>query len=130
VEIKEKTQKYKAQSIHYIENAFVSMEAGNVEKASEFLWGSMAEAIKAIAASRGRELRKHWEIGEYARELAKQLEDEAIYDVFGNASYLHTNFYEVELTIEEVYTYATRIKVIVGKLLSLIPQEEPEEEPT
>jgi len=124
VEIKEKTQKYKAQSIHYLENAFVSMEAGDVEKASEFLWGSMAEAIKAIAASREREIRHHGEIGEYARELAKQLEDEAISDVFGNASYLHTNFYETGLTIEEVYTYAIRIKAIVGKLLALIPERE------
>ena len=123
VEVKERTNKYKAQSVHYLENAILSMEAGNVEKASEFLWGSMAEALKAVAASRGRELRHHREIGKYARELAKQLGDEAISDVFGNASYLHTNFYEVELTIEEVYTYGDRIKVIVGKLLDLIPKQ-------
>ena len=118
-----KVEKYKAQSTHYLENAFVSIEAGDIEKASEFLWGSIAEALKAVAASKGRELKRHWEIGKYARELAKQLEDEAISDVFGNASYLHTNFYEVELTIEEVYTYATRIKTVVGTLLNLIPGE-------
>ena len=126
MEIEERTEKYKAQSIHYLENASLSIEAGNVEKASEFLWGGMAEALKAVAASRGRELRHHREIGEYARELAKQLEDEAISDVFGNASYLHTNFYEVGLTIEEVYTYAGRIKTIVGKLLDLIPEQDSE----
>ena len=122
MEVKERTGKYKAQSIHYLENAFLSMEAGNVEKASEFLWGSMAEALKAVAASRSRELRHHREIGEYARELARQLGDEAISDVFGNASYLHTNFYEAELTIEEVYTYASRIKAIIGKLFDFIPK--------
>lgn len=124
MEVKEKAEKYKEQSIHYLENAFVSIEAGRIEKASEFLWGSMAEVLKAVAASRGKELRRHWEIGEYARELAKQLEDEAIYDVFGIASYLHTNFYEADLRIEQVYAYASRIKTIVGKLLKLLPEEE------
>jgi hypothetical protein len=128
MEVEEKVEKYKAQSTHYLENAFVSIGAGDIEKASEFLWGSIVEALKAVAASRGRELRHHREIGEYARELAKQLGSEAISDVFGNASYLHTNFYEVELTVEEVYTYATRIKEIVGKLISLIPKEEAERE--
>lgn len=125
MKIKERTEKYKAQSIHYLENAFVSMKAGNVEKAGEFLWGSMAEALKAVAASRGRELRSHREIGEYARELAKQLEDEAIWDVYGGASYLHTNFYEAGLTLDEVYIYAVRIKTIVSKLFGFIPKEEP-----
>ena len=40
-------------------------ELTEAEKASEFLWGSMAEALKAVAASEGRELTKHWEIGDY-----------------------------------------------------------------
>ena len=124
MEVKERVTKYKAQSIHYLENASIAIEARNVEKAGEFLWGSMAEALKAVAASEGRELKRHWDIGAYARELARQLEEEAIWDVFGNASYLHTNFYEVGLTIEEVYAYADRIKTIVGRLLSLIREEE------
>ena len=124
MEVKEKVEKYKAQSTHYLENAFVSIEAGDIEKASEFLWGSMAQAIKAVAASKGRDLKRHWEIGEYARELAKQLEDEAISDVFGNASYLHSNFYEAGLTIDEVYTYGARIKTIVSNLLSMISKQE------
>ena len=117
------TGKYKAQSIHYLENALSSMEAGDAEKASEFLWGSMAEALKAVAASEGRELTKHWEIGDYARELAKKTGDESFFDVYGSASYLHSNFYEAGLRMEEVYTYAERIRETVAKLLKLIPEE-------
>ncbi|MBE0415068.1 MAG: hypothetical protein IBX36_00800 [Dehalococcoidia bacterium] len=113
-------EKYKAQSIHYLENAFASMVAGDAEKAGEFLWGSMAEALKAVAASEGRELIAHWEIGDYARELAKKREDKSIYDAYGHASYLHSNFYEAGLRMEEVRIYAEDIRKAVGKLLSLI----------
>ena len=119
----ETSEKYKAQSTHYLENAFISMKAGDAEKAGEFLWGSMAQALKAVAASKGRELTKHWEIGDYARELTKELGDKSIYDAFGHASYLHGNFYEAGLTIEEVYIYAEDIRATVAKLLGLITRE-------
>lgn len=101
------------------------MEAGEAEKAGEFLWGSMAQALKAVAASKGIELKKHWDIGDYARDLAKQLEDKSIYDAYGHASYLHSNYYEAGLRLEEVYIYAEGIRKAVGKLLSLIEEPEP-----
>lgn len=118
------TAKYKAQSVHYLENALGYIEAGDAEKASEFLWGAMAEALKAVAASEGRELRAHWEIGEYARELAKKTGDESFFDVYGSASYLHSNFYEAGLRMGEIYTYAERIRETVANLLKLIPEED------
>lgn len=122
MELKEDVEKYKIQSVHYLENAFGYMEAGDAEKAGEFLWGSMAEALKAVAASRGLELRKHWDIGDYARQLARELGDTSIYDAFGHASYLHSNFYEAGLRMEEVRIFAEDIRKAVGKLLSLIEE--------
>jgi hypothetical protein len=116
-------EKYKAQSIHYIGNALGAIKAGDAEKAGESLWGAMAEALKAVAASKGGELRAHWEIGDYARRLAKETGDESILNAFRDASYLHSNFYEAGLGMEEVYTYAERIRATVANLLSLIPEE-------
>ncbi len=123
----EMLEKYKTQSIHYFENALSSIQAGDAEKAGEFLWGSMAEALKAVAASEGKELNAHWDIGDYARKLAKKTGDESILDVYGTASYLHSNFYEAGLSLEEVQTYAQRIRTTVAKLLSLIPEESEKE---
>ena len=122
MDIKKKVEKYKQQSIHYLENATIALNGGNVEKASEFLWGSMAEALKAVAASEGRALTSHSSIRKYARELAKYLGDASIWDVFGSANYLHSNFYEAGLSADEVYVYLSRIKEIVGKLINLIPE--------
>ena len=116
-------EKYKTQSMHYMENAFKFIKVGNPEKAGEFLWGSMAQALKAVAASKGRELNTHQEIRRYARELAKRCKDESIWNGFSQASYLHSNFYEAGLSMEEVFTCAGRIRTTVRKLLELVPKE-------
>ena len=125
MEVNESVEKYKAQSVHYLENAFKSMGAGDAEKAGEFLWGSLAEALKAVAASKGIKLKAHWEIADYARDVAKQLGDKSILDAYRDASYLHSNFYEAGLRIEDVDVYAEDIRKAVGKLLSLIEEPAP-----
>ena len=117
--MEEQKRKYKAQSIHYIENAFNSIEAGDAEKAGEFLWGAMAEALKAVAASEGRKIEHHKEIGDYARKLTKKLEDKSIFNAYGHASYLHSGFYEAGLNIEEVYIYAMEMRETIEKLFQL-----------
>lgn len=123
--INKSAEEYKAQSIHYLKNAFSSLEAGDSDKASEFLWGSMAQALKAVAALKGKQLQRHWEISEYAKELARELWDKTLYEAFGHASYLHSNFYEAGLRLEDVYIYAEDIRKAVGKLLSLIEEGTP-----
>ena len=119
--MEEQKRKYKAQSIHYLENAFNYIEAGDPQKASEFLWGSIAEALKAVAQAKGIELRGHDLLRHYARELAKKQEDATIYEVFRKAESLHRNFYELGTELEEVYILAAEIRATVDKLLSLTP---------
>jgi hypothetical protein len=123
LEAKKKIKMYRTQSVHYFENAFHFVEAGDLEKASEFLWGSMAEALKAVAASRGIRLKSHKEIRDYAMELARALKDESIRHAFNNAQSLHSNFYESGLMLEDVAIGADDVKTAVAKLFSLIPEE-------
>jgi len=118
------SQKYKSQAIHYLENVFSFLDAGDAEKAGEFLWGSMAQALKAVAASEGRELNSHWEIGDYARELAKKREDKSIWDAYGHASYFHHGFYEAGLSVEDVRLRLDGIRETIRKLLEHIPEQE------
>ena len=120
----ETAQKYKSQSIHYLENVYSCIDAGDAEKAGEFLWGSMAEALKAVAASEGRKLNAHWEIGDYARELAKKREDRSIWYAYGDASYFHHGFYEAGLTIDDVRLRLDGVRETIRKLLELVPEKE------
>ena len=124
LEIKKRVKRYKAQSSHYLENASVSIKAGDLEKASEFIWGSMAEALKAVAASKEIRIRSHKQLRNYVMEVAKALQDDDIRHAFDYAQSLHSNFYESGLTLEEVAIGAEDVKAVVAKLLSLIPEEE------
>ncbi|MSQ07620.1 MAG: hypothetical protein EXR54_10045 [Dehalococcoidia bacterium] len=116
-------QGYVNRSQHYLQNAYASLEQGEVEKAGEFLWGSMAQAIKAVATFRGLNLRSHDQIRAYASELSRAIGDTALRDAFRDANSLHQNFYESGLTREIVLEYGERIRHSVGRLLSLIPRE-------
>ena len=124
-----KVDKYVRQSTHYLRNASKFIDAGNSDKASEFLWGSMAQALKAVAASNGILLRSHRQIWNYAESLTKELKDKGIYDSFLHANFLHNNFYESELELKDVRRMAEDIRMAVGKLLSLISGDNEETEP-
>ena len=111
------TEHFQAQSEHYYENALKFIRQGETQKAAELLWGSIAEALKAVAASRGLRLRNHREIWEYARELARELSDESIFDGFREAYSLHTDFYEAELTVDDVkVAWERRIRPTLQRL--------------
>jgi hypothetical protein len=114
---------YVARSRHYLENAYASLELGEVEKAGEFLWGSMAQAVKAVAAFKGVELRSHRDVGDYVRVLSRNMRDPALREAFTAANSLHQNFYESGLTREIVLDHGERIRPAIGRLLRLIPRE-------
>lgn len=117
-------EKYKVQSLQYFENALSSIEAGDAEKAGEFVWGSMAEALKAVAAKKEIRLWRHQDIDDYAKSLAKELGEEEISKAHGLASSLHSNFYEAGLRIEDVRLRLDQIKDTIRRLLELATAEE------
>ena len=124
MDARKRVDNYARQSRRYLKNAFKSIEAGDSDKAGEFLWGSMAEALKALALSNGIPLRSHRQIWDYAKTITKEIEDKSIYDAFVHANFLHSNFYECELEMSEVRRLADDIRIAVEKLLELIPKEE------
>ncbi len=123
MDTKGEVKKYVKQSLRYLKNASEFIDAGNSDKAGEFLWGSMAEALKAVAASGGIVLNNHRQIWNYTESLTKDLGDKSIYDAFIHANYLHTNFYESELELRHIRRAAEDIRVTVDKLLRLAAKE-------
>jgi hypothetical protein len=123
LESKEKVEKYKKRSLHYFENAGYFIDIGEVEKASEFLWGGMTQALKAVAAVKSAQLRSHNALRNYAYELDRALPGEKIWYSFNLAQSLHGNFYESEKTIEDVIVAAEEIKKTAARLIGLVPED-------
>lgn len=115
-----RSKRYRDQSLHYLENALSLLSRGEAEKASELLWGSAAQAVKAVAAHKGIELRSHQALLRYVRELSRELGDEAIYRVFHEAESLHSNFYEGKLETVDVWALAQSVRPLVSHLLSMV----------
>ena len=114
---------YAPQSRHYLENSQSAIDLGELEKAVEFLWGSMALAIKAVAAFKGIELRSHRLLWDYAREVSRELQEESIFTAFRDANSLHSNFYETGMSLDILLDSEDRIRQVVGRLISMIPPE-------
>jgi hypothetical protein len=111
---------------HYMENATALLGLGEVRKSSELLWGSMAAAVKAVAAAKGTLLWSHRDVRNYARDLARELGDENLLTTFRQAEGLHRNFYESGLEGEDVEELVSKVAPAVTLLLALIPPEQPE----
>ncbi len=118
---KDKAIKHKSQSNHYYENAMHYIDTGDAEKASEFLWGSMSQALKAIAANKKRQaLKSENNIRSFAMDLTQELNNTDIWLAFTSAQSLHSNFYETGLLLDDVRIGAEIIKKVTSELLSHI----------
>lgn len=124
--MRERLQLYQEQALHYIHNASLALQEGDVEKASEFLWGSMAESLKAVAACKGQLLRTHQELRIFARGLAREIKEPGIEEAYSRAEKLHANFYESFLEPEDLALDMERIREAVRRLFELVETSESE----
>ena len=108
----------------YLANAAATLRERRPEKSSEFLWGAMAESLKAMAALKDIRLRTHIEIRRYARDVAKQLNDERLLEAYSVAESLHSNFYEGMFDTGQVMRHSRAIRYAVNTLLDLIPRDQ------
>jgi uncharacterized protein Yka (UPF0111/DUF47 family) len=120
VERVERARAYLNQSCKYLENAFKAFKDGEPEKVGEFLWGSVATALKALVmAMKGVEVKSHGQLWEIARELVRETNDPSIYEAFKEANFLHSNFYEFQLSLDDIKNSAVKIEQLVKKLKNL-----------
>jgi hypothetical protein len=123
-EAQEKVRDYITASLHYMENALLMISQGDAGKASELLWGSVAEAVQALATSQGKQLVNHRSLHWFIGVLSKELNDQTIAEAFYLAENLHQKgFHEVELDIRDVSLVLEPIRKLVARLLDLIPKE-------
>ena len=119
----EQATEYSERSRLYLANAAKMLQEQRPEKASEFLWGAMAGALKAVAALKDIRLRNHAEIRRYARDVSKQLSDERLLEVYAIAETLHSNFYEGMFDQGQVRHHSRSIRYAVDNLLNNVPAE-------
>lgn len=114
-------ERYRRQTMYYLENAAEMLGRGEWGKGAEMAWGALAEALKAVALAKGNKLNSHADMRRFARQLAKELQEDSIENAFVRGERLHSQFYEGFLDPEDVATDVEAIKRVLPRLLSLVP---------
>jgi hypothetical protein len=88
-------------------------------QAGEKLWGTAAEAVKAIAARVGKPIRTHADLWNFVLSLDKENPRLELRRLFAVADHPHSNFYEDEIPFDAVQGIADDVREFIAKLEDL-----------
>ena len=91
------------------DGAQVELARGDTVQASEKLWGSAAQAVKAVGEARGWRHGSHRDLYDIIGRLQNEAGNGRLRELFAIASALHQNFYEEWMPIEQVRQAAGNI---------------------
>lgn len=104
----------------YRSNADKAVVAGEFRKASELLWGSITQELKALAATYGVVISSHRQFFQFLQQLQKELSDRYLYTEFVELNALHRNFYDETIPDDLFPDYYRRSVEYVAHLDSLV----------
>ena len=97
------TAQHESISERFLEHAEAEFEKGDLLQASEKAWGAVAHYVKSVAKEHGMREGAHWHINAAATEMIKYLDDSVgPLKNLNSANGLHRNFYEADMTTEQV----------------------------
>ncbi len=82
----DKLQRYRGQSLRFLEGASREIRAGHWTQCEELLWASLTLAVKGVALSRGEVLEQDSAVRAYATRLGQEQRDRRIREAFTQLS--------------------------------------------
>jgi len=104
---------------HYYHNLQEVLSKGEYGKASEYLWGVVAQSIKALALLYKTQLGTHPSIKRFVRQVSTEIEDSEYYSLFLLIEKLHVNFYDEIIEPGEFQIYLNHAKKFLDKTQNL-----------
>jgi hypothetical protein len=81
-----KIQRYRSQSRRLLDSAFNEMRSGRWMRSEDLLWGSLTQAVKGVALSRGDVIDGDEPVRAYAARLGQESRDRRIREAFSQLS--------------------------------------------
>lgn len=120
----EKSFKYEQKAKEYMSNAQKLLGERKLTKAGEFLWGAIAELVKAISVLSGRPPISHKEVIDAGKHMALQLNDKEMFKLLDrSAQALHANFYEDFLSEDAFSEHYSAVLILLEKLERVLAKE-------
>ena len=104
----------------YLQEASALLQAGQTPRVGHLLLNSMEEALKAVAASRGLNLRSESNTWDFATALASTMDDGSpVATAFNDAYFLYTDPYGYNLNHGQIQLLHEGIAAGVRELLDM-----------
>ena len=116
------SNKYAAMSRDYMQRAEGYLQQGDLVQASEKSWGAAACALKAIAEERGWHHQSHSLLFDISGQVAEELANPNLRDMFAVARSMHQNFYENWYQEDEVEHGVRRVREYLSELQAVAPE--------
>ena len=100
----------------FLGKARAYLAEGDLLQASEKGWGAAAQAVKAIAETRGWDHRGHRQLHQAVDRLVAETGQAELRTLFASANILHSNFYDGFLSEEAVSGYLKDVERFVEQL--------------
>ena len=128
----QRIDRYRKQSINLLQGAMQQIKQGHWTRSEDLLWGSLTQAVKGVALSRGEQLDNEEEIRDYATRLGHEQRDRRLREAFTQLS----NFGESVERLREARSRVDRIipmledvSSAIERLWEMVPVADPVIEP-
>ena len=115
----ELSNRYLQMSSKYLRQAQEELGKEDLPQASEKAWGAAAEALKALAVTRGWNHKSHPFLREIARQIYMEFGRPRIVELFDILEWAHFNYYEHRLDKDDVQLRVTQSRELIDLLAEI-----------
>ncbi len=108
------------QSRMFLAQAHEELAKGDLQQASEKVWGAASQMVKAIAQERGWRHRSHGHLRDAINALRSDTGDDDLEIQFGAGENLHQNFYENWYSADSIALRLRLVEQFVDKAEGLL----------
>ena len=120
-----RAEEHAALSRQFARQAQEEFDAGDTLQACEKAWGAAAQAVKAVAETRGWNHNTHRLLFDVVDQIARDAENSGLRSLFQTANSLHQNFYENWQPERMVQDGIDEVRQFVGMLEEIRAQPAP-----
>ncbi len=115
-----RTEYHTETASEFLTRAHAYLADGDLLQASEKGWGATARMVKAVAETRGWRHTAHGDLYRAIDDLADELSDQRLQNLFRSASALHQNFYEGYMPEATVADALKDVEEITSRLSTVL----------
>ncbi len=119
-EVKKIFLDYSHMADQYYNNMIHAYHEREYRKASELLWGTISQLIKALAILYGKTITQHGEFFQFVKKYSQEMNDEEYYELFLFLHDLHKNFYDRTFPDEDFQIYLKKADKFIIKTRNYI----------